>query len=319
MKLFGYDNLHFDENSLHEFHKLNESLFIRLLFQNLEDVMGEEFNEYDFFIYSNFKGDTYPVSISYNSKRKKVLLYFSDESGSDPSPYVRDYYAVFKAYIGTSVKFDNVFPLPLGYVKDVPQLPIIPTKERKFNVFFRGNLNNNRIDFYRNFSKWKPILPSQTFLKERLWNKTTKYRALLLKLRTDFSDYFPDSIIMFNSSFKTGFSPYEYGEFLADSKIVLCPKGFDMTECFRHFEAMRAGCVIISEKLPETEFYKNSPIIQIEDWGKGLAIAKNLIDDLDTMAGIQQKTIKWWEEKCSEKGTAAYIYRKLQTLVPHVV
>jgi hypothetical protein len=87
-----------------------------------------------------------------------------------------------------------------------------------------------------------------------------------------------------------------------------------MTECFRHFEAMRAGCVIISEPLPDTPFYANSPLIQVNNWEKGCDIAQELLKDEAKLEEIHRKTLAWWEEKCSEHATAQYIVAKIEEL-----
>jgi len=52
---------------------------------------------------------------------------------------------------------------------------------------------------------------------------------LLGWLKVDLVVDLPGSYIKFTSGFKAGLSPQQYGSMLADSKIVLCPKGFDRT------------------------------------------------------------------------------------------
>lgn len=318
MKLFNLTNVSFEDRSDYKFEELNESKFVEKVIFELKNTLRERFNEYDFFIYSKnhrvsknepeVEFDIMPPSGDLESGKKKVLLYFSDERGLDPSNFSNKYFAIFKSYIGGETISKNVFPLVLGYVNTVPEFPVKSIKERKYNVFFRGNLNLNRINFYRNFSKWRYFLPSENFLTHDY------YRKFLLKLQSDFSSLFLNSIIIFNSSFKGGFSPEEYGKVLSDSKIVLCPKGFFMTECFRHFEAMRAGCVIVSEPLPETPFYLNSPIIQVDNWDEGIKKVKELLKHESKLEDIHQQTLDWWNEKCSENATARYIVDGLQSL-----
>jgi len=307
MQLFNLENVHYDTSSRHQFEELNESLFVEKLFGLIKEMMGSGFLDFDFYVFSHQGKENLPGSISVKSDRKKALVFFSDETGADPSNYADNYFAVFKAYIGTGAAAANVFPLQLGYVKEVPALRAKPINERPINVFFRGNLNFNRIGFYRSLSPLKYLLP-------RPRKKYGFYKSFLMKLQTDFSNYFPDSIISFNQGFKQGYSPEKYGQVLADSRIVLCPKGYTSAECFRHFEAMRAGCVIVSEKLPETDFYRGSPIIQIGDWSEGLKVTKALLSDGARMASIQKETLAWWDSKCSEKATAVYIMEKLRSL-----
>src|SRR5690606_16881299 len=128
----NFVNIHYDKNSRYKFDELNESLFIKRLIQNLSEVMGGNFFQYEFFIFSQHGNQILPDSIDFISENKKVLIFISDESGSDPVSYSNQYYAIFKAYIGTT-SLKNVFPLPLGYVKNVPHLPIKPINERGIN------------------------------------------------------------------------------------------------------------------------------------------------------------------------------------------
>jgi len=153
----------------------------------------------------------------------------------------------------------------------------------------------------------KNILPDKIMGKKFLANQ-------LAKLKNDYSDYFPQSIIRFNDKFKSGLTPFEYGEVLADSKIILCPKGFSSSECFRHYEAMRAGCIIISEKLPNNELYEKSPILQVAQWREGLKIAEDLINDPDRMQKLHEDALFWWRNNWSERATAGYIKSNLLDL-----
>ncbi|WP_114749646.1 hypothetical protein [Pleomorphovibrio marinus] len=309
MKLFGFPNLNFDVHSEYQFELMNETFFIQGIFQKLKDDWFEEFKDLEFYIYSSHKKHTTPASINRISTKKKILIYLSDETGELPENLAPHYFAIFKSYIGDQVpKAENIFPFPLGYVNGVPSFQVKPMVERKVNIFFRGNINANRIDLYKNLSSFGKLLPKSSILSG------DRYRRILLKLQSDFSNRFPDSIIIFNSDFKSGYSLEEYGKMLSESKIVLCPKGFERAECFRHFEAMRAGCVIISEKLPNIEFYNNSPIIEIDNWKDGLKIANGLLNDPNQLDKIQQQMIDWWMNKCSEDATAKYIIDKVKEL-----
>ena len=303
MGLFGYDNVHYEANSQYQFAELNESKFIEELFTNLVEKFKEKFIDYEFFIFSNHEHGVVPDSSGLDTHKQKILLYFSDEKGEDPAYFSHQYYAVFKSYLSEASSSPNVFPLPLGYVKDVPELPVKPVNERKYNVFFRGNLNVNRLPFYKSFSFLRYLpdgMRGERFLRDQL-----------VKVKNDYSNYFPQSIICFNNSFKSGLTPSEYSEILSDSKVVLCPAGFSSSECFRHYEAMRAGCVIVSEKLPDNELYNGSPIIQINSWSEGLTIVNKLIQDPAQMHKIHHEALLWWRDRWSEAATANYIRSKL--------
>jgi hypothetical protein len=297
------------ENVLYEgetdFESLCETKFLRDLFASLSSIMGEKINDYIFFILSGGK-NTIPQSTHYDTDKKKVLLFISDESGREPYHLAPYYFAVFKIHL----QFDkfcvkNIFNFPLGCVNDVPQLPVVPINDRKYNIFFSGNLNRGRSElylllFFGNYTKYMLKLLS-------ILTRIYAARKILLMIKSNFDNKFNNSYIRFTAGFKKGISPTQYGKIISNSKIVLCPKGFVFSECFRHYEAMRAGCVIISEKLPKTYFYKDSPIIQISDWREGLKIATELQANTRELERISKLTQDWYEERCSGSGVARYM------------
>jgi hypothetical protein len=75
---------------------------------------------------------------------------------------------------------------------------------------------------------------------------------------------------------------------------------------------MRFGCVIITEELPNREYYKNIPVIQIKNWQEGLKIAQELINDNDKLEIMSSQTKKFYEEFLSPKATAKIIAKKLK-------
>src|SRR5690554_4118798 len=137
MGLFGCDNVHYETNSQYQFAELNESKFIEELFTKLVEIFKEKFIDYEFYVFSNHEHGVVPNSSALDTHKQKILLYFSDEKGEDPAYFSHEYYAVFKSYLSEASSSPNVFPLPLGYVKDVPELPVKPVNERRYNVFFR--------------------------------------------------------------------------------------------------------------------------------------------------------------------------------------
>lgn len=308
MEIEQYNNIHYDQNSLYALDQLNEADYIESVLEHLVELLDSKFSNYNFFIYSNHgPGNPPPESVNYFSPKKKVLLYFSDEHGEDPSAFSESYHAIFKSYIGTPKEARNIFPLALGLVNDVPLYPIVPINERKINVFFSGNLNQNRVALYKSLTSLDRLFP------ERLLTSTTGVK-LLVNIKSDFSKRFEDSLILFNNGFKSGLSPSAYGETLSQSKVILCPRGYFSTECFRHYEALRAGCVVISERLPDNHLYKNSPIIQIDNWNDGLKQADKLLADKGKLIQLSQQGLDWWENVFSEKATANYIADRLNYL-----
>ncbi|ERM83315.1 hypothetical protein P872_16685 [Rhodonellum psychrophilum GCM71 = DSM 17998] len=298
-------NVYYDKNSVFQFSELNESQYLLKLFQNFEKISDGILENYEFYIFANDDEKILPDCLNHLSQKKIILYYLADAGGSiDPRPISSNFELIFKTHLEEAFISDNVLPISLGYVNDVPELPVKPIHDRNYNVFFRGDLNRNRFDLYRSFFSQKKFFPRRGL-------PTTIFRDMAIGFKNDFSNYFPDSLIIFNKGFNTGFSAQEFGKVLADSKIILSPMGFGNAECFRDFEGMRAGCVIISDKLPKTEFYDGSPIIQVENWKEGLLWAKKLIDDSEMLMDYHLKTVDWWNNKCSEKAVAIYMKDKI--------
>lgn len=240
--LFQEENIFYDEYSMYGFDIINESSFLEEIFINLKVVLSN-FKNYDFYIFSSHNTNHLPCSLLKNGN--KILIYLSEEQNQPlPQLVIDNYKFIFKSHLDKNINpHNNLYFLPLGYTKYIPKLPIKKITDRKYNIFFSGNLNNNRIEFY---------------------NEVTK-------------DYYKDNnYINFTDGFQKGLSPSEYADILYDSKIVLSPKGFTTPECFRTYEALRAGCIVITTKLYDEPIINNSPIIQIDNWG----MLKDIIDSV---------------------------------------
>ncbi|MBN1106653.1 MAG: hypothetical protein JXL84_24840 [Deltaproteobacteria bacterium] len=303
-----FQNVYLDSRSAYSFLELNESEFILRVFLSLREMMGHAFTTTDFIVFSSHNPDELPGSLSSEKRRKRVLIFLSDETGGIPAHLSIHYSAVFKCYLPYDDGLDNIFSFPLGYVKGVPSAEYKPLKVRKYGLFFTGNLNSPRIELYKQLSILK-FFPS--LLIRRLRRKSITRGILDRAIGLDFSHCFHNSFIRFTSSFKSGMGQVEYAQILADSRIALCPRGFRSSETFRHFEAMRAGCIIVSERLPRTAFYEHSPIVQIDDWKSGLRKASEILRSDALQEEMAIKTREWWEKRCSEESTARFILDKL--------
>lgn len=307
MIIKGLTNVIYDDASTYTFDVLNESLFLEETFTSLSQLMKDEFEDYLFFILSTHDSSIVPSSIKHETKKKKILIFISEESGALPQHLSQHYFAIFKAYLKADKIIEkNIFNFSLGCVSDVPQLPIKPLNSRKYFVFFTGSLNDRRMPFYFSFIPW---LKSK---KLSFLSPFTKQQKILVRLKSNFSKKFPNSYIQFTTGFKEGLSPQTYGQMMANSKIVLCPTGAKSPESFRHNEAMRAGCVIISEKLPNNPFYQNSPIIQIDNWADGFQRTSELLKNEVELENISNATQVWWREKCSSEAVSRFVYSSIQ-------
>jgi hypothetical protein len=302
-----FKNIEMDLNSAYSFKELNETVFLLHCFNHLQEILGDSFEEYHFYIYANIDSNVLPRSLDVRSTKKKVLIFLSNQSHMLNPGLPGDFFAVFKCHLATDIVRERIFHFPLGYVKDIRHQKVKDLAERQIKVFFSGNLNKGRVALYK--------LLSQSSIPDIVYSYLMKvFKRIPSLIKRDFSDTFPSSYLHFTNGFKKGLCPEKYTDTLYNSQIVLCPKGFLRAETYRHFEAMRAGCVIISERLPNTYLYRNSPIIQVDNWQEGLSVVQKLLDDPILLHYHHHQTLKWWKNVCSELSTAQHVSSRLQTL-----
>jgi hypothetical protein len=165
--------------------------------------------------------------------------------------------------------------LPLGPSNDVPIISYKPPAERNLDVFFSGQRQHRGA-----LPQWRDMLRQAGFKTE----------------------------ILITKGFLSGLDGDEYAEKLMDARIALCPTG-EAPETFRHYEAARFGCAVISHPLPGNCLYQNSPMRQVSYW------AGELVDTVRTLlANIQEeseRSLKWWNDKYEPAAVAQRIRTSL--------
>lgn len=282
------------------------------ILSQLQVELGSRFADYDFLLFEIEHGDPHYLRTHDFSARKTVVFYLGNEVGTIPHELMRTpVHAVFMHYLPEGATgYANLFGLPLGYVSSTPQYPVLPVAERPTNVFFSGATHYTRLPLLQHFTGWDAV-------PFRLWN-AMYHRFFKERVAYRYDDQYPNSLIRFNrQGFKSGFAPEEFGRLLYECKIALCPQGVINPETYRHFEALRAGCVVVSAPLPTQYYYTGSPIVTLPDW-RGLdAVIANLLADADRLAQRQQAGLAWWNEICSETAVARRMAMHLRELAGH--
>jgi hypothetical protein len=311
-RIFNFSNVYLDSNSAYKFENLIETEYLENTLKFCQERMGYNFDEFDFYIFSNHNNSV-PASASIQNKKRKVLIYISDEAAHSPAFLSENYFAIFKSYIGSkySKHNSNIFPFPLGYVNCFKANSEIRLVDRQYDVFFSGNLNNSRWRLYKECS-YLSLVPD--FLFYKLMLRPTWRQRLFKLVGTDFTSTSRRWFVKFNNGFKTGLDIETYSSMLSRSKIVFSPKGFESTETFRLTEALSCGCIVISENLPNVPFYKGAPIIQVKNWKEGLAATRALLKQPERLAQLQQNSIKWWNDNLSDEGVSRYIVESIKQL-----
>jgi hypothetical protein len=290
-----------------------ETVFLQRLFGALQERMRSDFHRFTFVVHRWSYHEKKGASIDLlPGDATKVLIILADEREVFPAEDFSNYRAVFRAYGNPPGGSSRIFPFPIGYLNAAGSTDAKPFDQRTIDLFFSGYLNRNRLDFYKQFRPvwWLPKrnLPHNKYVREiarRAVEKLTKER--------DFPNAVPSGRIAFTEWFGKGLPPDQYAKTLANTKIAICPPGFISSETIRHGEAMRLGCVVISAPLPPNRFYKDSPIIQLQDWSELKPLLKDLLSNPEELRLRHEATVDWWDRKFSEAAVADYMASVLES------
>jgi len=215
----------------------------------------------------------------------KILFLTSEESHGIP-PCVHDpsVSLIFKQYAPLAGGHYKIRPLPLGFSKGYRASGTIPIENRKYSYGFAGHNHRGRRQFRSASCKLEETFPGRGYVK---WTR----------------------------GFATGLDIKQYSDLMDQCKIALCPEGQKSSETFRYFEALIAGCVIVTCRKPETWFYQDAPHITIDDWHDLSDVVGSTLSNLSEMQELSHRSIKWWQDFCSPKPLAQYMVREIRSLM----
>jgi hypothetical protein len=91
-----------------------------------------------------------------------------------------------------------------------------------------------------------------------------------------------------------------YSELVAQTRVCLVPRG-NSPETFRFFEALRAGCVVVCESLPDHWYYRGAPVVRLNRWSELSSVVPPLLADSARLDEMHRASLHWWESRCSER------------------
>jgi len=195
-----------------------------------------------------------------------------------------------------------IYDIPLGYANQL-DLSIKNFDDRIYDVSFLGSIS------HREYSVWNP----------KYWLKTPKQfsRERMIFALQEIIQKYPDLSVELSFTDNFGASldtdAHIYSEKMMNTKICLIPRGTSF-ETFRFFEAIRYGCIAITEALPSRWFYDGNPSIQLKDWGELEMTLENLLSDHKLMQDKSQASLNWWNAKCSESSVGYYMAQAINEL-----
>jgi hypothetical protein len=210
---------------------------------------------------------------------------------------------------GASGGLPPVVPVPAGYLNQL-ELPIKPIGERCIDVSFAGSVLHWR-GWWGTFTGrlGTPKVRSRQALLAALRRLEASRPGLRTKLRL--TEAFTNL-----SPVTGGYDPdeaYVYSQFLMDTRICLAPRGAS-PETFRHFEALRAGCVVVTDVHPERWYLRGAPFVTVRSWTELEDAVAPLLDDPALLERCHHQSLDWWRTHCSEEVVGRHLADVLNRL-----
>jgi hypothetical protein len=84
-------------------------------------------------------------------------------------------------------------------------------------------------------------------------------------------------------------------------------------ETSRIHEAMRYGCIVISQRLPDEWYLRGCPAIVLDDWKELPSVVHHLLGNPSRMQDLHRRSLDWWQTVTSPDAVARHIASKLTT------
>lgn len=192
-----------------------------------------------------------------------------------------------------------IHPIPLGYYNQV-DVPFVPFDERATAVQFAGTtgyVDHGRLSPKRWLRRPHPVARREMLAALGVFRAARPELPVVARETEHFLAHATQDA-------------ESYSRELMDAQIVLAPRGGSV-ETYRFFEALRAGCVVITEPLPDTWFYSGSPAVTIRRWRDLPAVLDGLLGSPTGLRERAAASLAWWRDRCSEQALAAHMAAQL--------
>lgn len=194
---------------------------------------------------------------------------------------------------------------PVGHVTTIPlgtfnqlELRVVAMQERRTDIVFAGSVEH------------------AGSLRHRLAPKTRARREMLAAVR-ELARQRPG--LRLDLRLTEGFgaseasSPEAYSQAVMDARVCLAPRGTSV-ETFRVLEGLRAGCLVVTERLPSHPFYAGAPVLQLDRWRQLPALLEPILGDDAELGRRHDAARLWWRDRCSEEAVGRMMAEQLNHL-----
>jgi hypothetical protein len=189
--------------------------------------------------------------------------------------------------------------LPLGYHSQV-EVPQIAMVDRPLDTFFAGQIGETiPSGSYKHYTSTSKIQA-----RKQIWHEL---RALQAKAKwcMDLGDIAADQQHQAPAAFSN------YSEKMMQSRICVAPRG-SMADSYRAFEGLRAGCLVVANRLPKDEFlYPDAPLLILDHWRELGGILDRYARDIEALEQWRARSLDWWHTQLRPEVVAVMVADKL--------
>jgi hypothetical protein len=181
--------------------------------------------------------------------------------------------------------------LPLGYHSQV-EVPQIAMADRPLDTFFAGQISETiPSGSYKHYTS-----TSKLQARRQIWRALRELQQQG-KWNMDLEDLAADQ--------------QRYSEKMMRSRICVAPRG-SMADSYRAFEGLRAGCLVVANRLPKDEFlYPHAPLLIVDHWGEFGGILERYARDIDTLEEWRARSLAWWHNRLRPEVIGALVAEQL--------
>jgi hypothetical protein len=97
---------------------------------------------------------------------------------------------------------------------------------------------------------------------------------------------------------------------MMNTRICVAPRG-SVAETYRACEGLRAGCLVVANRLPPAHPFADSPILQIDHWRQLEGILDKYARNIDLLEEARAASLEWWDSHLSVKIEAHRVAREM--------
>jgi hypothetical protein len=176
--------------------------------------------------------------------------------------------------------------LPIGTFNAL-NVPLKPFAQRQSDLFFAGSVAHEG----RSAQLKARFMPKGLSRSAMLRNVDELRRHSNVNVNVRITDGFQQS---------AGSDAEEYSRGFVDSRLALVPRGAT-TETHRFFQALKYGCIVVTDSVTPLWFYEHAPVVRLRHWDELEDVVLPLLAQPDRLESLHRQALSWWESACSEQ------------------